>query len=212
MNTSIFRNHAFKEQMAHIRSAIEIINESNNVNTLVVTSALMSEGKSTIASGLALSCSLKKTKTLLIDCDLRRPTIHQKLNLNNVEGLVDILEGQKGVQDCINTSLFDNLDILTSGLVPTQPGELLGSEAMRAFMKMVKKQYEFIIIDTPPILLASETRIIANMCDSTILVAKYNQSKMHDVIKAKELIANTSTSLLGIVLNQFNTKNIDTYY
>ncbi|EJR93396.1 capsular exopolysaccharide family protein [Bacillus cereus VD196] len=212
MNTSIYNHHAFKEQMAHIRSTIEITSESNNVNTLVVTSPLMSEGKSTISIGLALSCSLKKKKTLLIDCDLRRPTIHQKLNLNNIEGLVDILEGHKEFQDCINSSLFDNLDILTSGLVPAHPGELLGSEAMRTFMKMIKKKYDFIVIDTPPILVASETRMIANMCDSTILVVKYNQSKMKDVEKAKELITNTSTSLLGMVLNQFNTKNIDTYY
>ncbi|WP_100618262.1 CpsD/CapB family tyrosine-protein kinase [Bacillus cereus] len=212
MNTSILSNHAFKEQMAHIRSTIEIKNESNNVNALVITSALMSEGKSTIAIGLAQSCSLKRKKTLLIDCDLRRPTIHQKLKLDNIEGMVDILEGQKEIQECINNSTFDNLDILTSGLTPAQPGELLGSESMRTFMKSVKKEYDFIIIDTPPILLASETRIIANMCDSTILVTKYNQSKMHDVKKAKELITNTSTSLLGIVLNQFNTNKIDTYY
>jgi len=195
--------------------------KNNEPMALLVTSASPQEGKSAIASNLALAMAQLKKMTLLVDCDLRRPEIHKIFGLDKEPGLADIIMGNESSEEAIRSAtdlLFgslqdvfeqvpgvDFLHILTSGSYISSPSEILASKEVTELMEQLKEKYEVIILDSPPILPVTDSLILANKVDNTLLVYRAGKSNRRIPKRAMELIEenseNGSQKVLGVILN-----------
>lgn len=165
-----------------------------------ISSSLPGEGKSSCAVNLAIAFSQLGSKVLLIDADLRRPSVYRKLKLQNNNGLSSVLVGFCSIADAVH-HLNPNFDVLTSGPIPPNPAELLGSENMKTLLESLTKVYNYIIIDTPPINIVTDAMIVAKQTSGLVLVAKNRDTTHEQLKKAFETISFSDIRLLGVVLN-----------
>lgn len=195
-----------------LRTNIQFSSADTEIKLLMVTSAGPGEGKSTTVSNLAVTYAQAEEKVLVIDADLRKPTMHRTFKLSNRKGLTNILTNQAQPWDAITASDVPNLDFITSGPIPPNPAELLGSRRMSALLEELKKQYSKIIIDTPPILALTDAQIISTLCDGVILVLDSGKVKKEIAQKAKESLSKVNAKILGVVLNNVSAKDNEAYY
>ncbi len=146
------------------------------IRTILLTSSVPGEGKTTISVNLAGSLAQMDKKVLLIDCDLRKPRIHNVFEIDRYPGLSDYLFSNASLEEIIRKTKFENLDIVPSGTIPPNPSELLGSKQMKEFLEKMKKQYDFIIIDSPPYISVTDAEILFRITDGTILVLRANKT------------------------------------
>jgi capsular exopolysaccharide synthesis family protein len=184
-----------------LRTNIQFSSFDNELDTILVTSSGPSEGKSTTAANLALSMAEVDKKVLLIDCDLRKPSIHKKLNISNNKGLSNLLIGQFKFDE-VAQKYSDNMCILTSGTVPPNPSEMLASKKMRQFLEEAKKIFDFIILDTPPVVAVTDAQLLSTMVGGVLLVVAAGQAEIGAAEKAKELLENVKANIVGVVLNK----------
>lgn len=192
------------EQFRTIRTNINFMAIDRQIDVLAVTSAYISEGKSTVTDNLAVVWAQTGQKVLLIDADLRRPTLHTTFHQSNQQGLTTILTSRAGSVDLrqiIHSSGVENLDILTAGPIPPNPAELLGSRRMQTLIKGVKDIYDMVIIDVPPMLEVTDAQVISRYTDAIILVVKKNQTQKLGVKRSVELLKLAHANLLGFVMN-----------
>ncbi|OMP66122.1 CpsD/CapB family tyrosine-protein kinase [Domibacillus epiphyticus] len=211
----IARNNAqspISEQYRTIRSNILFSSVDQSFRSLLVTSASPEEGKSTTVSNLAVIFANKGKKVLLVDADLRKPTIHYTFGLPNTSGLTNVLTKQSPLQETVNRTEVDSLYVLTSGPIPPNPAELLGSFAMKEFLKKTLSEYDFVMFDTPPVLAVTDAQVLANQCDGTIFVVNSGKTDIDSAQKAKELLQNAKAKLLGAVLNNRKRNDLNYYY
>ncbi|MBC1797870.1 CpsD/CapB family tyrosine-protein kinase [Listeria booriae] len=206
LNENLF----FQEQMAHIRTTIEL-SEHQAIQAISVTSSLSSEGKSSIAIGMARSFAEAGKRVLLIDSDFRRPSVHKKLGLSNAVGFCDVLKEEYRLADCLKDIGIQGLAVLTSGLVEDAPGTLFDAARLKKFMLQVKQEYDLIIVDTPPVLLVPEVKTILNHSDATLLVVKYDEVRKEEVERTHRMLNQVSATCLGIVFNRVQVKVRDRY-
>lgn len=190
------------EQYRTLRANIQFSSVDNVLKTFVVTSAESGAGKSTIASNLALSFVSQGMKVLLIDADMRKPVIHNLFKLTNRDGLTTLLS-TKGLDEnrVIHKIGSSNLSVLTCGPVPPNPSELMASKRMLQLMDDLKKRFDLIIVDVPPIIAVADAQIMANMADGTIFVIRKGISTKESVMKAKELLEMSKATIIGSVFN-----------
>ncbi|MFF2286136.1 CpsD/CapB family tyrosine-protein kinase [Peribacillus butanolivorans] len=200
------------EQYRIIRTNIQFSSVDKEIKTIVVTSAEPNDGKSTTAANLAIVLAQEEKKVLLVDTDLRKPSIHYAFNLSNIHGLTSVLTKKMDLRKTILNSNVPNLDILTSGPIPPNPSELLNSKAMETAINELKDIYDFIIFDTPPVLLVTDSQIVANKCDGVIMVVASGKTNKQSAVKAKELLEKANTALLGVVLNGMESNTNNYYY
>lgn len=179
--------------------------------TILITSAVLAEGKSTIASFLAMTAArLKLRKTLLVDCDLRRPTVHRLFSLPREKGVVEILTQNARVKDIIKKTAAEHLDVITAGKAVEQPTEVFDSSAIHKLLEEVRFYYDLILVDCAPVLPVSDPMLLASEMDGVILVVKAGATQRDVVKRAVTLLNSSHTNFLGIVLNNFT--NILPYY
>ena len=203
--------HTYNNPKSHIaeayrilRTNIEFSNIDKNIKTILVTSAQQNEGKSTSISNLATTfASLENKKVLIIDCDLRNPSVHKMFGVSNLIGLTDVLTGQKDIDKCIEKTKVKNLDILKAGKIPPNPSEILQSKKMRNFMEVIKEYYDYIFIDSPPVGIVADASILAQYVDGTILLVAANEADIEAVKVAKERLEGVNANILGAILNKF---------
>lgn len=183
-----------------LRTSIEYSSFDNKIKTLLITSSQPSEGKSVTTANLALAYARAEKKTLIIDCDLRKPTQHKKFSVINNIGLSDVLVGNKALVLAIQ-SIDENLDILPAGSVVPNPAELVSSQAMTNLIDKLKAQYDFIVIDSPPALVVSDAQTLATKVDGVVIVAKANFSKKNSIRNAKKSLELVNANIIGTVLN-----------
>lgn len=200
------------EQYRTVRTNILFSSIDQELKTIMVTSASPEEGKSMTTANLATVYAHQEKKVLLIDADLRKSTVHTMFKLDNIRGLSNRLVGGSALSETIQKSGIEHLDVITSGPLPPNPSELLGSRKMKDLIDEVKEMYDVIIFDTPPILAVTDAQILANYLDGSILVVRSKQTEFEAAIKAKEALENTTTKLLGAVLNDSERKQSDYYY
>lgn len=200
------------EQYRTIRTNIEFSSIDEDMQAIMVTSAGPSEGKSTTAANLAVVFAQQEKQVLLVDADLRKPTVHYTFNLTNTFGLTSVLSKQMQLVEAVNESEVENLGILTSGPIPPNPAELLGSKAMNHFLAEARHHFDVIIFDTPPMLAVTDAQVLANKCDGSILVVYSGKTEMAEAQKSKELLKAVKSKLLGVVLNHKKLRSSDYYY
>ncbi|KIY20686.1 CpsD/CapB family tyrosine-protein kinase [Mesobacillus subterraneus] len=200
------------EQYRTIRTNIEFSSIDEDMQAIMVTSSGPSEGKSTTAANLAVVFAQQEKQVLLVDADLRKPTVHYTFNLTNTFGLTSVLSKQMQLVEAVDESEIDNLGILTSGPIPPNPAELLGSKAMNQFLLEAREHFDVILFDTPPVLAVTDAQVLANKCDGSILVVYSGRTEMDGAAKAKELLENAKSKLLGVVLNHKKLQSSDYYY
>ncbi|HBV22299.1 MAG TPA: capsular biosynthesis protein [Jeotgalicoccus sp.] len=201
------------EQFRTIRTNITYSNIDNPVKSVLFTSATPSAGKSTVAANVAIAYAQAGKNTLLIDGDLRRPTTHYTFEMQNVRGLSTAIINELPLNEVTRESGIENLDVITSGPIPPNPSELLSSKKMNLFMKMVTDLYDMVIIDSPPVLAVTDSQVLSQLTDATILVTNVDDNNRDTIKDAKELMEKADANIIGVVLNNKKMDNKkDSYY
>ena len=200
------------ESFRTLRSNLQFSEFGKNIKIIVVTSANPNEGKSEVSINLAASLAQQGKRVIIIDADMRKPTQHKWTELNNTEGLSTFLLKKSGVDSINHLTINDvNLDVLTSGPVPPNPAEMLASVSMEQTLKAFGDFYDYVIIDTPPLLAATDAQILASIADATLLVVDIKKTKRRQVIESRRRLDNVGAKLLGLVMNKINSHK-DSYY
>lgn len=200
------------EQFRTIRTNIQFASVDQDMLILMVTSATPEEGKSTSVANLAAVMAQQGKKTLLIDADMRKPTVHYTFRTGNTRGLTNILTRQIELGEAVSPTEVENLHILSSGPIPPNPAELLSSKAMDHLLQQATKSYDTVLLDTPPVLAVTDAQVMANLCDGTILVVASGKTENESAVKAKDLLEKSKAKLLGVILNRKPEKKSSYYY
>jgi capsular exopolysaccharide synthesis family protein len=195
-------NSPSAEAFRTLRTNIQYSSIDKKVQVVCVTSAGPGEGKSTIGSNLAVVMAEAGKKTLLIDCDLRKPSIHKAFKLSNSTGLSDLLAGRAVFEKTIQETGIESLQVLTSGMKPPNPSELLASSKMKKFIAALRMRYDFIVIDTPPVLLVTDAQLLVECSDGYLLVIASGEVDKDAAAKAQNLLEKVNAKILGAVLNK----------
>lgn len=169
---------------------------------LLITSPSKGEGKTKAAANLAISMAQQKEKVLLIDANLRNPSLHSIFNIENTIGLSDILLGRAAFYEAIHHTEIGRLDIVPSGSVQTNPVELLSSSLMSEILKTSLKTYDFILIDSNAVLELTDTKLLANQCDGVVLIIQNGKTPASKAIEAKKVLEFVKARLLGVIVNE----------
>nr|WP_294576641.1 CpsD/CapB family tyrosine-protein kinase [uncultured Romboutsia sp.] len=189
-----------------IRTSIEFSNLDKEMKVINVTSAMQSEGKSTVIANLAVNFANLDKKVLLLEGDLRNPSVHRMFNISNINGLTDVLLNNKVFADCVHCTEVKNLHILTCGPIPPNPSEILSSNKMKEFITSLKEYYDYIFIDTPPIGIVTDAGIISTYSDGCIFVVGSKQCDIEMAKYAKERLEKVGANIIGAVLNKFEAE------
>ena len=186
--------------------------DSGSPKTILVTSPAEQEGKTLIAVNLAVSYAKSNMKTLLIDCDLRRPRIHSIMNDKKKPGLVDYLFKKVCLDEIIKTSSIKNFSYIPAGTYPFYPAEILESNTMKNFLDEMRNTFDMVIIDSAPIVAVIDSEILSRIVDGTILVVSADKTETKLMLDAVNLLKNNNSTFLGTVLNNFKYKSGYGYY
>lgn len=200
------------EQYRTLRTNIQYSSIDNELRTIMVTSSVPGEGKSTTIANLAVVFAQQGKRVLLVDADLRRPTVHYTFNVNNIYGFTTVLTKQKTLINTVLETEEENLYLLTSGPIPPNPAELLSSKSMERFIEEAKQEFDIILFDTPPILAVADPQILANQCEGSILVVFSEKTEIDQAKRAKELLENAQGKFLGVVMNNKKMTKDNYYY
>lgn len=169
---------------------------------ITITSALSGEGKTSCACNLARAfAQVEDSKVLIIDCDMHKPKVHRFFKINNTPGLSDYLAKKNTLPECIAKDSEYNVFVLSSGTTVPNPTVYLGSKSFKAMLKYLQTQFDFIIIDTPPVLVFADACSFANETDGVVLVTRANQSNIPELKAAQETLLKVKAQVLGVLLN-----------
>ena len=203
------------EAYRQLRTSILLSTAGHAPKSLLITSSLPSEGKTTTATNTAISLAQTGAKVLIIDADMRRPRLHSVFGIGNGAGLSTILASDLNEVDLLNVIKTDErtkLNLLTSGPIPPNPAELLGSEQMANLMKTLQKHFTHVVVDSPPITSFTDGVLIASMVDGVILVVHSGKSSRQVVRRARQMLMDVGAKIFGVVLNNVNLRSQDNYY
>lgn len=201
------------EAYRSLRTNILFTNIDKPVKTLVISSSATKEGKSTTVANLAITMSQMGSRVLIIDADLRRPTMHNLFKLDRRVGLTNALLGTYTLDEVIKPTGVDNLDIITAGDIPPNPSELLSSNTLRKALTLLSARYDMILIDSPPVIAVTDAAVLSTRTDAVLLVVSSGYVTRKEVTRALQLLGNVHANLLGVLLNGLDVKRIyGSYY
>lgn len=204
------------EQFRSLRTNIEFVQFERQLKTLLVTSSIPSEGKSTVSANLAIVLAQTEKRVLLVDADLRKPTLHRTFKSGNDLGLTTLLmDPTMDVEAAIQYRKEVNLSLLMSGKQPPNPSELLSSERMTDIMESLKDRFDLIIYDAPPLRTVTDAQILASKVDGVILVSRFEYTRKEEIRDSIDRLNNVKANIIGHVMNRIpRTKNsrYDSYY
>ena len=198
------------EAYRSLRTSIKFSSSDKLIKTIVVTSSLIGEGKSTVVGNLAYSLNQDGSRVLVIDCDLRKPSIHENFLLSNEKGLTDILVGKSDLKS-VTKKIEESLFLITAGSIPPNPAEILGSKAMEDLIEELSTNFDYIILDTPPILPVSDTLLLASKADATLIVVNARKTKEKMVKESYSKLVEARANVIGTILNE-SDKSLDNKY
>lgn len=200
------------EAFRTLRTNLGLLSVDEPLKVVMITSPTPEEGKSTVASNLAVAYAHAGKHVLMIDCDLRKPAIHRAFSVENRRGLTNVLVEDVDLQEVTQRTDVRRLDVLTSGPIPPNPSELLASRRMKELLANVKKRYQMVLIDTPPVLAVTDASILATLVDGAILVVRAGFTRKDAANHAKRNLEMTGVRLLGCILNGVRAGRDDHYY
>jgi capsular exopolysaccharide synthesis family protein len=201
------------ESYRHLRTSLLLSSAGQPPKTILVTSSQPSEGKTTTAINTAFMLAQTGAEVLIIDCDLRRPRLHAHFGVPNTRGLTNWLSGETDVDSLMQTySQLGNLKFLTSGPVPPNPAELLGSDEMRKLLSILTERFAHVVIDSPPAISFTDASILSTMVDGVVLVVHGGRSSRAVVRRAKQQLLDVGAHIFGVVLNNVKVETQDYYY
>jgi capsular exopolysaccharide synthesis family protein len=179
---------------------------------IIVTSSNPGEGKTTTTANLAISLAANGAKVLVVDADLRRPTLHQHFAISKTPGLSDVIVGKRQISEAVQSARGKALHVLPCGYIPPNPAELLGSTVMRDIVRALKTRYDWVLIDTPPVLAMADTPVLCPFVDGVILVVASEASHRPAVQRAIDQLSSVGGTVIGAVLNKVDLKRNSYYY
>lgn len=196
-------NDEVTESLRLIRTNLEFMRRDKaHCRMIAVTSSTPAEGKSFISSNYAMSIAISGKKVLLIDCDVRRPRIHAGFEIGIEAGLESILLGNKRVEDVIIKDIEKNLDLIPAKALTNNVTELFLGDAMAKLLEEMKKKYDTIILDTPPLMVASDGAILGSQCDGVVFVVAYDQISKKELEYSKHILENAGANVYGFIVNK----------
>ena len=190
-----------------IRTSIQFAQAGKELKTIAITSCTPNEGKSMTIANLAIVLTQAGKSVLLIDCDMRNPTVHKNFNLSNKVGLSSCISMGTAVADAVQETAIEGLDALTAGVIPPNPSELLGSERMQNILQRAKEEYDYVLIDTPPVLPVTDSLVLGSMVDGLILVIDSGEIKVEMARDVKNQLVHSGANILGVVLNKVRSEH-----
>lgn len=199
------------EAFRRLRTNILTPDVGNAPKVLMVTSAERGEGKSTIAANLAVSIAQAGRRVLLVDCDMRLPTIHSIFDQPNKRGLTDVLVGDLTVAETMQDSTYQRVQVITTGPIPPNPTELLGSEQMQLLLAELREAYDVVILDTPALLSVTDAAVLVPFVDGVVLVVARTRSRRESVRAVRHQLSTVNAKTVGVVVNRAETNGRYTY-
>lgn len=200
------------ESYKSIRTNISFALSPYERKIFAVSSANPGEGKSTTSANIAIALAQGGNKVLLIDADLRKSVQHKIFGLKNKKGLSTAISRMHGIDECISRDVMENLDVMTAGPIPPNPSELLASASMDALLEKLSAQYNYIIIDTPPVNVVTDSMELAKNISGIIIVVRYAVSTTDEVETAMKKVEFSQMDMLGFILNDIKTRHAGKYY
>ncbi|CAA6820367.1 MAG: Tyrosine-protein kinase Wzc (EC [uncultured Sulfurovum sp.] len=193
----------YSESFRTLRTNLQFINTdtTSKSTSILITSTIAGEGKSTSVANLATILEMAKYKTIIVNFDLRKPTLHKFFNINNDKGLSTYLAGQHTLDDIITSTEFANLDIISSGPIPSDPAELILSTKLSSLFKKLKELYEYVIIDTAPIGIISDTKILMQYADLNLIIIREDYARKDFIVTMENMIRKHNFTNVGLILN-----------
>ncbi|HOI30255.1 MAG TPA: polysaccharide biosynthesis tyrosine autokinase [Melioribacteraceae bacterium] len=187
--------------------------DKDSLKVILITSPTSQEGKTTTSVNLAGSFAQANFKTLILDADLRKPRIHSVFGHKRFPGFTDYFFGQTSFEDILRTTEVNNLYYVSAGTIPPNPSEILGSSQMEGFLQKLKNNFDYVVIDSPPLIAVTDSEILAQVVDGTILVVSSNYTEIDLLEKSVEVLNRDNSSFLGVLLNNFSYRSgYSSYY
>ena len=205
-------NEALADAYRVLRTNLLFTSAETEGRAVAVTSASPGEGKTTTVAHLAESLARNGAKVLAIDADLRRPTLHQHARIPKTPGLSDMIVGNAAASDAIRSTRVNGLSILPCGYIPPNPAELLGSAMMRQIIEAVRTRFDWVLIDTPPVLAMADASVVLPTVEGVVLVVAGETSSKPQVQRAIEQVRHVGSKVIGVVLNKVNLQRNSYYY
>ena len=201
--TELDQKSPIAEAFRTVRTNISFSDVDNEIQTILFTSTKQNEGKSTVISNVAYSFSkLENCKVLLMDLDLRNPTVHKMFGVSNTYGLMDNLKNDRPLEKCIH-KIEENIHVLPTGAIPPNPTEILSSKKMAKFLKDIKSHYDYIFIDAPPVGVVSDATIISSNVDGVMYVVGAKETDLSHAQVAIDNLKKADANIIGSVLNKY---------
>jgi len=194
------------ESFRKIKTNIECSYGDKNYKIIAITSSKYGEGKTFVAANLALVLSEGNKRVILIDCDFRNPNIHKKFNISNITGLSETLMNGDNLSIAIR-EYNKNFFVITAGKKPSNPSETLASKKMSDLLEELKKDYDYIILDTSPVLFLSDSQVVSNKSDGTILVVRSEKTKKYEIKETCDILKNINVNMIGVILNGIRSES-----
>lgn len=204
-------NSAIAESFRKLRTNLQFLAVDNPPRAIVVTSSLPSEGKSTTAINIALALAEAEHSVVLVDGDLRRPMLHKYLDLVGAVGFSTVLSGQATLQEALQKTRFPGLTVLASGAIPPNPSELLGSQAARKLLNELRAQFDYVIVDSTPLLAVTDAAILAAGADGVLIISRFGQTKREQLAHAVGNLQGVGAPVLGAVFTLMPTRGSAAY-
>lgn len=198
----------YVEAYKTLRTNLNFVTLNSKNRVIAVTSSIPSEGKSNVCINLAATLAEAGKKVLIMDCDLRKPVMHKYLRITRrALGLTNILSGEVEPNDAVVHFNDLHFDVITAGIVPPNPAELLGSEQMANLLKKLRDQYDYVLLDTPPASVVTDAAVLGSMADGVIMVIRHKGVNVETAQLAKRNLQTAKVNILGAVMTDYDLKN-----
>lgn len=195
-----------------IRTNLNFISPDKPLKSLIITSSAAAEGKSLTLVNLAVSMAQNGKKVVIIDADLRKPMQHKFFEMTNFSGLSGILTGEISLEEGMRETGVENIKIISTGIVPPNPAELLASNKMEELVDQVEENADYVLLDTPPVIAVTDATILSNIVDGVLMVVASHQTEEQILSKARETLQKAHANIVGVVLNKYPAHNDSNYY
>jgi capsular exopolysaccharide synthesis family protein len=202
---------AIAEAFRTLRTNISFSAFKGSNKVILITSPGSGEGKSTVTANLAVVMAQAQIRVLIVDCDLRKPMMHNCFSIDKANGLTNLLVQDLDLEEVISSTEVVRLNMIASGPIPPNPSELLGSAKMAEILAMVAEQYDVVLLDTPPVVAVTDAVLLAPMVDSVLLILKAGETRIEMAREARDRLQNAGAKRIGVVLNEAEMQNIGDY-